>query len=293
MSTFDLNLDPIQIEFVLKPGITLTQAYNITNNSDETIYLNTAVLPWQPVGNDGGVNYQNAIANPNITFSLFNADIKLGQVFALAPGAKQQIVLKINASPQTALNDYYYTFFVTQQNPSGSFGVDTSRSQALGQIGSHILLTVSETENPTASAVIEKFSVSPRFKDIFFTPLSFKAEIKNNSNNFFKTEGKLTITKNDLKVAETELSKDNVLANHHRSINCQDQTGCLLKPPFWPGHYTATLTLNESLGSASSSISFFVFPFSLIGFLLTSFIIFLILGRLIRLLGSKIRKLSS
>jgi hypothetical protein len=292
MSTFNLSLDPAQVEFVIKPGITITQAYNVINNSEETLYLNTQVLPWEPVGIEGDVGYQNVPANPNISFSLFNADIKLGQPFVLPPGVKQQIVLKITTSPQAVLNDYYYTFFVSQ-NQTGIFGNNSSHAQAYGQIGSHILLTVSDNENPNVSAAIKNFTVSPRIKDIFFTPLTFKAEIKNNSDFFFKTQGKLTITKNDLKVAETDLNNDNVLAHHSRSLNCQDQNFCVLNPPFWPGHYTATLTLDQSIGGSSSSISFFVFPFSLVAFLTLAFMIFLSLQKFFKLIFQKNKKTST
>ncbi len=279
MSTFNITLDPAQIEFVVKPGVTLTQAYNVTNNSSETISLNTVVLPWEPVGIDGNVNYQNVAQNPNITFSLLNADLKLGQSFMLAPNSKQQIVLKISSTQNTGLNDYYYTFFVTQ-NPQSGFGADSSVSQAYGQIGSHILLSVSNTENPTALASIRNFSISPRFKDIFFTPVAFTAEIKNNSNNFFKTQGKLTITKNDRKIAETELKNDNVLAHHSRALNCKDQESCVLNPPFWPGHYTATLALDQSLGGEQASISFFVFPFSLLAFSISILLLILLFRKI-------------
>ena len=65
---FNLSLSPSQIEFVLKPGVTLTQAYQVTNESDQPITLNTQVLPFLPSGNNGSVVYHNLISNPNINF---------------------------------------------------------------------------------------------------------------------------------------------------------------------------------------------------------------------------------
>jgi len=41
---FNLSLTPPQVEFVLKPGVTLTQAYQVTNESDQSLTLNTQVL---------------------------------------------------------------------------------------------------------------------------------------------------------------------------------------------------------------------------------------------------------
>lgn len=279
MASFDLTLSPSQIEFVAKPGATITQAYDVINNSENPLLLNTEVLPWHPIGNEGNVSYQNIISSPNILFSLNNSDIKLGQVFTLAPGQKQQLVLKIETSSQASLDDFYYTFFITQQGQT----LDSNKSnntQTIGKIGSHLLLTVSNSEDVSNKAQITKFTVSPKLKDIFLTPITFNAEVKNNSNNFFKTKGTITINKNNVKVKELELSDNNVLTHSSRLISCKDQTDCTFDPPFWPGSYTATLTLDPSLSAPSATISFFVFPFSLTAILIVILTIFFILFRI-------------
>jgi hypothetical protein len=90
MSNFNLNILPAQTEFVLKPGISLTQAYQLTNNSEDNLYLRTEVLPWIPIGTDGNVSYDNIVSNPNISFSLNNADLKLNQAFILKPHESRQ-----------------------------------------------------------------------------------------------------------------------------------------------------------------------------------------------------------
>ncbi|MEI8068069.1 MAG: hypothetical protein WCG91_03965 [Candidatus Shapirobacteria bacterium] len=274
MPNFNLSLSPEQIEYVLKPGITITQAYEVTNNSDNAITISTEVLAWQPSGNNGNISYQDVVASPNIIFSLNNADIKLGQTFSLAPKAKQQLVLKVSSAQETSLEDYYYTFFVTQQSQNTNSN-NAIGSQATGKIGSNILLTVSNSENTSIQAQINKFTVSPKIKDVFFTPLTFKAEIKNNSQNFFKTKGTIIINKNDLKIKELELNDNNVLANYSRNITCKDQDTCTIQAPFWPGRYTATLKLDESINAPSANISFFVFPFSIVAILILFLAIFL------------------
>jgi hypothetical protein len=257
---FNLSLTPPQIEFVLKPGVTLTQAYQVTNESDQTITLNTQVLPFLPSGNDGSVTYNNLISNPNINFSLNNADLKLGQPFTLQPKESRQIVLKITASSQTSLSDYYATFFVYQSPDKSANG--TTISQTSGQIGSHILLSVSDTENPKTEGTIQKFSLTPKIKDVFLTPIKFSGQIKNNSNYFFKTAGKITISKNEKVIKELKLDSQNILANYYRQFSCENQQICTLSPPLWPGKYTATLELDSSLNIPSTSVSFIVMPIS-------------------------------
>lgn len=256
---FNLSLTPSQIEFVLKPGVTLTQAYQVTNESDQKITLNTQVLPFLPSGDSGSVTYNNLISNPNISFSFNNSDLILGQPFTLGPQETRQIVLKIVASPQTQLSDYYATFFV-YQSPEAS--VSGSSTQTAGKIGSHILLSVSNTENPEAKGSIQKFSITPKFKDVFFTPIKFSGQIQNNSNYFFKTAGKITISKNQKVVKELSLDSQNILANYYRQFSCNDQQICTLSPPLWPGKYTATLEFESSLNIPSSLVSFIVMPIS-------------------------------
>lgn len=265
---FNLSLSPPQIEFVLKPGITLTQAYQVTNNSDNPITLNTEVLPFLPQGDTGSVSYSSLLANPNIAFSLNNANLKLGQPFTLQPQESRQLVLKIKTSSDTELSDYYSTFFVYQSTDLPAN--DSNISQSIGKIGSHILLSVSNSESPKISSQIKKFTISPTIKDVFFTPLTFSVNIKNNTNYFFKSYGKISISKNQKIIKQLNLEPQNVLANHQRSLICENQTNCTLTPPLWPGKYVASLELDPSLNAPSVSFSFWVLPLSPIVFIILS-----------------------
>jgi hypothetical protein len=262
---FNLSLSPPQIEFILRPGVNITQAYQVTNNSDQSITLNTKVLPFLPQGNNGSVTYSNLLSSPGISFSLNNADLKIGQPFTLKPQESRQLVLKISTSSQIQLADYYSTFFV-YQNPSLSANA-TTLSQTTGEIGSHILLSVSNTESPTTLGQVQKFSLTPKIKDVFFTPIKFSGQIQNQTNYFFKTSGKITISKNQKIVKELNLDSQNVLANYYRQFSCQNQPVCTLSPPLWPGYYTATLEFDSSLNIPPSSASFFVLPLSPVLFL--------------------------
>ena len=275
MANFDLTLSPAQLEYVLKPGVTIIQAYNIVNNSDSSITLSTEVLPWIPSGTDGSVNYDQAVGNPNIEFSLGNSDIQLGQPFVLASGSKQQLVLKIKTNSAISLADNYYTFFV-YQNPETATSKN-NYSQAVGKIGSHLLLTVSDVENPKVESKIENFSIAPKIKDVFFRPITFKGQIKNNSDFFFKINGKITITKNDKTIKEITLNSDNVLNHYSRDFSCSAENNvCQLNPPFWPGHYKVSLSLDPSLNAKSYDTSFYVLPISPVIFIL--FVVGIIFG---------------
>jgi hypothetical protein len=117
-------------------------------------------------------------------------------------------------------------------------------------------------------------TVSPSFKDTFFPRLQIRALIQNRSAYFFKSAGKLTITKNNLIIKELDLFPQNVLALASRQVACNSgnlPVPCTLDPPFWPGKYTATVSLDPSLASASASTTFYVFPYS---FLLLTVLLF-------------------
>jgi len=270
--SFNLTISPAQVEYLLKPGTTIIQAYDITNNSNQDINLNTEILSFIPQGNTGSVIYQNTSSNPNITYSLNNSDLILGQPFILKANSKKQLVLKIKTSTTVSLQDSYSTFFVSQvQNQN-----NIDYPQATGKIGSHILLSVTDTENIPTKGSISLFKITPKIKDVFFSRLQFVGEVKNDSNYFLKTSGQITLVKNDQTLKEIKLQPLNVLANYYRQIDCQDLDSCTLKGPFWPGRYTATLSFDQNLNIPSSTVSFFVFPISPILFIL--FLVGIILG---------------
>jgi len=256
---FDISISPSNNEFFIKPGQSYLLAFDIINNSQTTLTLNSSIETWLPKDNKGEITYENAFADPSISFSLNNSDLKLGQTFLAKPNEKKQLVLKIHTTTSTSLKDHYYTFFITQLSPD----------QTTAKIGAHLIFSTQEKQ--TASLSIKKFSASPLIKDSFFKPIIFSGTAYNNSSQYSKLTGKLIISKNNLKIQEIIISPDVILGNYSRSIRCADKEAniipCAINPPFWPGKYTATLTLN-SQKPIETQISFFVFPYT----------VFLVLG---------------
>ncbi len=263
MPDFSLNINPAQSEFIVKPGTAVIQAYDITNNSGNTLYLTTSVEPWQPVGSDGSVTYHHPNTNELISFSLNNADLKMGETFALQPGQKRQLVLKVKPDPAAIQKDYYYTFFINQSQ-TNQINPDSARTSTQAKVGTHLLFSVSDTNRLSVSARILEFVSFPKIKDCFLSPINFSALIENQTPNFFKTEGKITVYKNDREMAKLDLSPQNVLGNHTRSILCTPAQTCTLHPPFWPGAYTANLSLSATDSSQPVTTTFYIFPFSIL-----------------------------
>ncbi len=272
MPTFNLSLKPAQLEFIAKPGSTIIQAYTITNNTDQSLLLSSDVRPWLPQGSDGLVTYDRVPQNQDFQFSLNNSDLSLGQTFLLKANESRQLVLKIKHQAEGKLGDSYFTFFINQ-SPNGSPDDGETRTTSIGQFGSHLLLSISNNENVPSLAKINNFHSSPKFVDILFPNIIFQANIENLSQYFFKIKGNLVVTKNNLSISQVELSPDNVLAHHQRQVT---QT---LSPPYWPGAYTATLTLDPSLSTKQSSINFYVLPISPLIFVVLLGLIYFIFRR--------------
>ena len=264
---FHLTLSPAQREYILKPGASFTQAYQVTNNSNSTLVLNTVLEPWAPQGTDGSLRFDAYLQNPDLEFSLNNADLRLGQNFRLNPGESRQLVLKIKALPQATLSDAYYTFFVYQDQNS-LINSEISGSSTSAKIGSNLILTISNSDQISAKASFSELSASPAFKDALFGKITLNSQINNHSPHFFQTGGKITLSKSGLTQKELLIYPQNVLANHSRDLLCQDistppsPTNCTIPAPLWPGYYTATFTLDSP--ATSSTLSFFVFPYWLI-----------------------------
>ena len=283
---FNLSVSPPQLEVILKPGTTITQAYRVTNNSDQTIFLHTSIKPWIPTDTTGSLTYQDIIPNPHIHFSLSNTDLRLGQTFRIPPRSHRQLVLKIKTDSNTPLHDSYHTFFISQADV-GVAAYNKPINQA--QIGTHILISPSQKEAPSTNAHISNFFVEPKIKDSFFSRLTFNAQIDNLSDHLFKTTGTLAINKNDQEIQKFDIFPHNTLAHHSRDLACAlyfDQqkqppqpAPCTLQPPLWPGRYTATLILHLPDQTTSKSVNFYVFPYTLLVTLFTLSALFFLLKK--------------
>lgn len=264
---FNLTLSPAQIEIVAKPGITLTQAFEIKNEGNSPLIVYASVLPWVASGNDGTIQYENVPSNPNFNFSLANADLKLGESFVLKPQENRQIVLKIKTATEALATDGYFTFFINQDQ-SSQLNSDITGGQATVRVGSNLLFSIANTENLTSKITPITIKTSAKILDVFFPKIIINGEVSNQTDYFSKINGRLTISKSDKIVTEGTLFPDNVLAHHSRQFNCLSENQpiiCDFNPPYWPGKYTATISIE---GGGSTSTNFYVFPFSIIIFLL-------------------------
>lgn len=260
-----LSITPATLEFWLKPGATYIQSYQVKNTGQTPVTLSTSVERWLPQGFDGGLSYPGLPLDLN--FSLTNSDLHLGSSFILNPNQSRQLVLKISSPTALSPRDLYFTFFVNQQ-----LTATDSNTTNLVRLGSHLLISVSNSESAPQKITISDFSFSPFIHDTFLGSATFSGLIDNQSDFFSKIEGAITISKNNSPLLQMELFPHNVLAHHQRTITCLNDTKpvpCRLGPPLWPGFYQASLSLKNS--KEVLTINFLVLPYSLIAFLFLIF----------------------
>jgi len=277
-----LSISPPLLEVTIKPGSSFTQPYEITNNSQNDIYLKTIVSPFEPADEEGNIkivgNEQGAMSSQEGEnfFSLANSNLKLNQTFKLSVGEVKRLLLKIDTPPNSSEKDYYFTF-LAEQSSEGLFIEKGSGGENLIKIGANILLTVSESMKPKKELILAKFTAIPKIADVF-DKVYFEVLAQNIGESFSKPMGNLEIYYfGRQKVKVLELRPDNVLASFSRKIKCigeeirdmryeiRNQGDCFFSS-FVPGYYKAVVSVSaDGEGEMqTAAVSFWLMPIKLI-----------------------------
>ncbi len=279
--SFSLSLSPPVVEVMMQPGRKATYAFQLKNNSSSPVNLLPKIIPFQPQGEQGQVKYSQKNSNwpGEEYFSFLNANLQINQPFLLAPDEEIQLVLKISL-PQNAPEGDYYQSLILEQLAANT--PNQTQTQLVGQIGSHLLLTVSSSGKPKKeAAIVEFFSPSLLFDKILdsFDALNLELRIKNTGQAFFKPFGEIIIlNNNEEKVASLPLRPDNILKDTTRQIYCQEGP-CRADNLNFLGRYQAQVqfTADENGPVSKQSFIFWVLPIKLtlglvLGLLLAIFI---------------------
>ncbi|MFH1971435.1 MAG: hypothetical protein ABIJ05_03580, partial [Patescibacteria group bacterium] len=205
--------------------------------------------------------------------------VNFGEKFNLPGNSEQEIRIKISIPKNAILKDYYFTVLFSIEKPNTH--ISESSLQSMAQIGSNILITASEKENPYKAANTILFS-SPYIIDSLQT-INFKIIIENTGRAFAKPIGKITIENLITKKTEVlNLSPLNILSSYSREIYClkgEEIIACETSPIILLGLYRSTLIYsldNEGQNYQEESFTF-AFPFSLIISVLVILIIYKII----------------
>ena len=280
----NISVTPPITEVLMVPGKQIVQSYKLTNNSDSKI-ISVNIVPFLPdIENPEEIvlNEKEGLAQSNTFrgwFSIEKPKVNFGEKFNLEGNSEQEIRIKISVPKNAILKDYYFTvlFSIEKSNTL----VSENSLQTMAQIGSNILITASEKENPYKAAKTILFS-SPFIIDSL-QKINFKTIIENTGRAFTKPIGKITIENLITKNTEViNLSPLNILSSYSREVYCiksEEIVPCETSPKILLGLYKSTLSYNlDNEGQIYQEESFtFAFPFSLIISILVIIIIYKII----------------
>jgi hypothetical protein len=249
------------------------------------------IYSFKPLGNFGQIKISdqlpvtsNQISNTDQPIFSLDSQEKFGEPFLLSIGETRQIVLKISIPEKNPENDYYYSLlFSTVGLPSlpGALA-DGGGASSVAQIGSNILLTVSQLGKPILSGKILHFS-APQIIDSFDqTP--FTVIVENNGHTFWKPFGSITVSGIFNQKSEARLLEQNVLAYHSRQLNLDPYKP---KLPLGPFEATLKFTLNQDGPELIETITFWYLPYKLFGLILISTVFLLIVKKIVNKIKNK------
>jgi hypothetical protein len=283
--SLSLSIWPPLLEVMIQPGKSITQVYKLSNEGETDLVVKGEILAFNPLGEQGEIQLSDQQSPAHEWISFQNADLGLGQNFAVKAGQSQQIVLKIKVPLEAKEDDYYLTLLFETQ-PS-ALNENLSEAQARAKIGANILLTVSETGEPPRKAEISEFKVqSAKFKIIdSFTRPQFLLRVKNTGRSFFKPMGTITTTGWLGQKFISDLLPENILTNSVRAINCATPDSpdrvspCQINTRFLLGPYQARVEfgLDKISSDYTAKINFIALPIKLILGILILVILFIVI----------------
>jgi len=255
--SLSLSLWPPLLEVMIQPGRTVTQAYQLTNNSEQTLQITPRIFPFKPQGENGQIKIKFQEPSEGPVFS-FESGEKFNQPFVLRIGQSQKLTLRIRIPRSQPEEDLYYTLLFSSGPPEDRQGQSSTSSVA--QIGGNILITVSKLGQPVLLGRILEFS-APKIIDSL-SAVNFNVRLENWGQTFFKPFGQIKITGLLKQKDEIPLLEQNVLANSSRRL-----TLAPFKPHLPLGLFKALLefTLNETGPKFSSEIVFWYLPYKVFG----------------------------
>lgn len=286
----NISVTPPITEILMVPGKEIVQSYKITNSSDSKL-ISINIVPFLPNINNPEkivLNQKEGLVESTTYrkwFTIEKPKVSFGQKFNLPANTEEEIRIKISVPNDAILKDYYFTVLFSVEKANTL--ISESSLQSMAQIGSNILITASEKENPYRSSSTVLFS-SPFIIDSL-QKINFNIIIENIGRAYGKPIGKITVENLITKNTEVlSLSPLNILPSYSREIYCvktEELVPCETTPKILLGLYKSTLSYSlEGEVQNHQDISYtFAFPFSLV---ISIFVVIIIY----RIINSKTKK---
>lgn len=281
--SLSLSIWPPLLEIMIQPGRSVTQVYKLTNSSDHELQITPQIFSFKPQGESGEIKIKIEPSPPPSFFS-FESGEHLGEAFYLPMGKEREIVLKISVPKKSPEADYYYTMlFSTGITPNEN---KNSSSSSIAQIGTNILVTVSQNGQPSLLGRVLEFS-TPKIIDSF-SPIPFTVRLENWGKSYFKPFGKIKLTGILKQKEEIDLYEQNILADSSRKLDIPK-----VKPKLPLGPFKASLefSLTEEGDVLTAETTFWYLPYKILFAIFVGILILFIINRTKKLFSKIIHPL--
>lgn len=270
--TISLSIWPPLLEVQMMPGKTVSQNYQLVNNSDFDLQMTPLLATFEPRGENGEIKL--LAYDPSPYFFSFTTNEKFNQEFTLKSKETRQLALKITLPKNNPEKDYYFTLLFSSANQPLE---QKNQTASITQIGTNILLTSSTVEKPPLLGRIYQFS-APKIIDSF-SSTEFSLILENFGQTFFKPFGQIKITGPLKQSSDLKLLEQNILAHSKRQMVLES-----FKPKLALGPFKAKLefSLNEEGAQPvlSQEIVFWYLPYKLLLFITIIGFLFFFLRKL-------------
>ncbi len=248
--SFSLSLSPEKHEIISKRGQTITLPYSLSNLGDpQLLSLNVHSLKAADESKAYELSPFEQSANAP-GFAVVNAEMELGKPFLMNGKSTVLFDLQITVPQNVPQRDYYFTFIAESEGMKGAEG--QSSIQLEGGVGSHILLTVTDTGQIDHSAQIALFDIPSAYsiklkgeKYYFvdsFRAIPFGITLVNNGKNYIKTSGTISTSSN----APLKLPESTILASSTETFSSTLVPGLFTQKIVGIDTITATFTVADS-----------------------------------------------
>ncbi len=283
--TLGLSITPPISEIVIMPGKETVQNFTISNDGNDgiaSIYL----IPFRAQGEEGSValDEESIIDDSSLFMPWFNLVSpvgNLGEKFYMAGGSQKTVTLYISPPLDAPNKDYYFTLIFELDNeiPQGSIATG---SESRARIGTNILISVSDRENPSKNLNITEFSALKVIDSL--SKLKYTVRIGNYGSYFLKTIGKISIDPIIGEIETLSLAPLNVISDSIRNISCiesEEIVKCQSSKNVLFGVYKSTISVSaDEIGQIQEkTITTVAFPFSILSVAILIFITYRIIKR--------------
>ncbi len=273
---FDLSISPSVVEFAVRPGKSVTQAFELKNNGSVPLKVTPQLRDFQADGLHGLVTILPSLSFPY--GKLVNSDIALDQPFTLPAGASQQLVISLTIPENAREQDWYLSLVArTQPDLADTVFSPSSNTTTQGTIVAHMLLRVTQNnQEPLAWKINLEL---PRFIDSL-QRVKFTPTVSNLSRTYAIPDLHVTVLNWQKRiVSEQSGLPERILAQAERKIPAQqtrkddprsyEGIPFSLNEKFALGPYTVRASIANSTGGPTIvEQEVFAFPFSILAAIL-------------------------